>query len=117
MTGPEQAGLLLLIKQILTKYPTAKSSLIELDDEGLHTTFLGSTGLYRPDLNDPQLSNASQCSIVMDLVTTISQSTVMKGKSQYDPAVRLAKSILYNEALPQEYLGVTGIEAVKTLYK
>ena len=100
MTGPEQAGLLLLIKQILTKYPTAKSNLIELDDEGLHNTFLGSSGLYRPDLNDPQLSNASQSSIVMDLITTMSQSCVMKGKSQYDPAVRLARSILYNDPLP-----------------
>ncbi len=53
----------------------------------------------------------------MDLVVTISQSCVLKGKCQYDPAVRLAKSILYNDALPQEYLGVTALEATKRLYK
>jgi hypothetical protein len=53
----------------------------------------------------------------MDLVITISQSCVLKGKSQYDPAVRLAKSILYNDPLPQEYLGVSALEATKKLYK
>ena len=53
MIGPEQAGLLLLMKQIMTKYPSAKSSLIELDDEGLSNAFLGPQGLYKPDINDP----------------------------------------------------------------
>lgn len=53
LIGPEQAGLLLLIKQILTKYPSAKSSLVELDDEGLTNAFQGPQGLYKADINDP----------------------------------------------------------------
>ena len=97
--GPEQAGLLLLIKQILTKYPPAKSSLIELDDEGLTNAFAGSYGLYKPDINDPQLSNASQTSIVLELVSTFSQ-TGIRGKGQYEPSIKLCKSILYNDAMP-----------------
>ena len=115
LQGPEQAGLLLLIKQILTKYPTAKSSLIEMDDEGLHNSFLGSFGLYKPDLNDPQLSNASQSSIIFELTTTLSYHR-NRGLF-YDASAKLARSILYNEALPQEYLGLSGVEAVKGMYK
>jgi len=103
------------MKQILTKYPSAKSSLIELDDEGLHNAFSGSFGLYKPDLNDPQLSNASQTSIVLELVSTLNYPR-NRGLF-YDASAKLARSILYNESLPQEYLGVSGVEAVKRLYR
>jgi hypothetical protein len=34
-----------------------------------------------------------------------------------DASAKLARSILYNDALPQEYLGVSGVEAVKRLYR
>ena len=71
LIGPEQAGCLLLIKQIITKYPTAKSALIEVDQEGLTSSFQGPQGLYKPDINDPQLSNSSQTSIVLELVQTL----------------------------------------------
>lgn len=105
------------MKSILTKYPSAKSSLIELDEEGLTIAFQGSFGVYKPDLNDPQLSNASQSSIVLDLTTTLLAYHRSKGGLFYEPSAKLARSVLYNEALPQEYLGVNMVEAVKALYR
>lgn len=117
LQGPEQAGLLLLIKQILTKYPSSKSSLIELDDEGLSNAFQGPQGLYKADINDPQLSNASQASIVLELVLIMSSNLSKLKPLVYEPSVRLAKSILHNDQLPSEFLGVSGVEAVKKMNK
>ncbi len=39
-----------------------------------------------------------------------------KGLS-YEPSIRLARSILYNDALPQEFLGMNALEVVKRLNK
>lgn len=112
LTGPEQAGCLLLVKQILTKYPSARSTLIELDDEGLSNAF--TVSVYKPDINDPQLSNATQTSIVLELLTILSAH---HGRIKYEPSQRLAKAILHGDALPQEFLGLTALEAVKRLNK
>ena len=51
--------MLYLIKQILTKYPSAKSALLEIDDEGVSNAFTAYEGIYKADINDPSLSNAS----------------------------------------------------------
>lgn len=53
LTSSEQVGVLFLLKQILTKYPTAKSSMMEIDDEGLANAFAGDHGIYKSDINDP----------------------------------------------------------------
>ena len=97
---------------MLTKYPSARSTLIELDDEGLGNAFNAS--VYKPDINDPQLSNATQTSMVLELVTILSAN---HGRIKYDPSQRLAKAILQGDALPQEFLGLTALEAVKRLNK
>ena len=68
------------------------------------------TTLYRGDLNDPQLANASQSQIVFEIAHTYNwwanHSVPAKRNSVH---VRLAKSILLNEGIPNECLSVTPI--------
>lgn len=69
----QQAAILLLLKQILNKYPTARSAMLDFDDDSVAGGF-GITpmnAMYRGDLNDPQLANASQCPIVFEMCHTI----------------------------------------------
>ena len=57
-----QAAVLLLIKQIMNAYPSARSTMLDFEDDSVGGGF-GNTptnALYRGDLNDPQLANASQ---------------------------------------------------------
>jgi len=50
-----QAPLLLLIKQIMNKYSSARSSMLDFEDDSVHGGFLmtPTTAMYRADLNDP----------------------------------------------------------------
>ena len=56
-----QASILLLIKQILNKYSSARSTMLDFEDDSVSGGFgmTPSTAMYRSDLNDPQLANAS----------------------------------------------------------
>ena len=58
----QQAPLLLLIKQIMNKYPSARSTMLDFEDDSVSGGFsmTPSTALYRAEINDPQLANASQ---------------------------------------------------------
>jgi hypothetical protein len=49
-----------------------------------------------PDFNDPQLANATQASIVLEIAHTLE---LYKTRTQ-EPAYRLAKCILFNEQMP-----------------
>lgn len=51
----QQAAILLLIKQILSKYSTARSAMLDFEDDSVGGGFTStpSTTLYRGDLNDP----------------------------------------------------------------
>ncbi len=56
--GLPLCGILYIIKQILTKYPGARSAMLDWEDEGTSIAFGNSSGsifggLYRADINDP----------------------------------------------------------------
>lgn len=54
---------------------------------------------------------------MLELVVIMSSNLTKLKPLVYEPSVRLAKSILHNDQLPQEFLGVTGVEAVKKMNK
>lgn len=53
LCGAELVSILYLMKQMITKYPTTKSSLLEVDEEGIHNAFSAYEGIYKADINDP----------------------------------------------------------------
>ena len=57
-----QAAVLLLIKQLINKYASARSAMLDFEDDSVTGGFAMTPrqALYRADLNDPQLANASQ---------------------------------------------------------
>lgn len=87
--GYEQIGIIYLIKQILTKYPSSKSALLEVDNEGMSSAF--GPSIYKTDINDPALSNASQSSITLEIMHTF------KKTKNTESSHKLAKSILFDE--------------------
>jgi hypothetical protein len=94
-----QAAMLLLIKQILNKYSTARSAMLDFEDDsvagGFHAT--PATAMYRGDLNDPQLANASQSPAVFELTQTFNLWASPFAKPNNSVNYRLAKSILLSE--------------------
>ena len=62
MPSAWQAPMLLLIKMLLNKYPSARSSMLDFEDDSVTGGFAvtPTLALYRGELNDPQLANASQ---------------------------------------------------------
>jgi len=50
-----QAAILLLIKQIMNAYPTARSTMLDFEDDSIGGGFgiTPSNALYRGELNDP----------------------------------------------------------------
>ena len=68
MFPPQQAAILLLLKQILNKYPSARSTMLDFEDDSVGGGFgiTPTTALYRADVNDPQLANASQTQAVFE---------------------------------------------------
>ena len=61
MFVPQQAAILLLLKQILNRYPSARSTMLDFEDDSVGGGFnmTPATSLYRADVDDPQLANAS----------------------------------------------------------
>lgn len=56
-----QLSVLFLIKQMMNKYPSARSNMLEIEDDSVEGGFgiTPRTAMYRGDIRDPQLSNAS----------------------------------------------------------
>lgn len=67
-----QGPILLLIKTMLNKYPSARSSMLDFEDDSVSGGFAvtPATALYRGDLNDPMLANAGQSQIVFEIAHT-----------------------------------------------
>jgi hypothetical protein len=63
----EQAGILLLLKQMIEKYPALKSAFLEVEDDSIDKGF-GPRFMYRGDINDPTLANASQTHSFFELL-------------------------------------------------
>ena len=55
MEAPKQAAILLLLKQILNRYPQARSTMLDFEDDSVGGGFAVTprTALYRADVNDP----------------------------------------------------------------
>ena len=107
-----QAAVLLLIKQILGKYASARSAMLDFEDDSVNGGFGQTPGsaLYRGDINDPQLANASQCPAVFELSQTfhIWSSPLARPKNSVN--LRLARGILLNEQLSGELLTITPMQ-------
>lgn len=104
--------MLLLIKQILGKYATARSAMLDFEDDSVNGGFglTPAAALYRGDINDPQLANASQSPAVFELSQTfhIWSSPIARPKNSIN--LRLAKAILLNEQLSGEFLSITPMQ-------
>lgn len=61
------------MKQILNKYPSARSQMLEIEDDSVNGGFgfTPRTAMYKADINDPQLANAGQSNIVMEMLATL----------------------------------------------
>jgi len=101
LDAPEQAGVLLLIKQMMLKYPSTRSSLMEADEDDQDHGFGNQSKIYRADINDPALSNAGQTHAIFEFLHTFNS------RPQGTESHKLVKSILYSENLPNEFLGMT----------
>ena len=96
----------------MNKYPSARSAMLDFEDDSVGGGFnmTPNTVLYRSDLNDPQLANASQTQIVFELCQTYDQwiNHLLPAKRN-SVNLRLAKSILLNENLPNDCLSIQPI--------
>lgn len=88
----EQAGVLLLIKQIMLKYPAARSAMLEADEDALDAGF-GFNHLYRANINDPALSNASQSHALFEFLHTYNRYKDQQASENF----KLIRSILNSE--------------------
>ena len=70
MPEEEQAGILLLIKQIFLKYPAARSNLLEIDEDAAGNGFGSTSQFYRVDINDPALANVGQTHSMFEFMFT-----------------------------------------------
>ena len=68
----QQAAMLLVIKTILNKYPSARSAMLDIDDDTVTGGFAmtPTTALYRGEIDDPYLANASETHIIFELCHT-----------------------------------------------
>eukprot|EP00355_Strombidium_rassoulzadegani_P003147 CAMPEP_0168614820 /NCGR_PEP_ID=MMETSP0449_2-20121227/4181_1 /TAXON_ID=1082188 /ORGANISM="Strombidium rassoulzadegani, Strain ras09" /LENGTH=285 /DNA_ID=CAMNT_0008655531 /DNA_START=895 /DNA_END=1752 /DNA_ORIENTATION=- len=69
----QQAGVLLLLKQMLQKYPHARSNLVDLDDDAVGGGYGNNNILYRGDLNDPSLANVQQTNGIFEMLFCLNQ--------------------------------------------
>ena len=101
-----------MIKQIVNKYPSARSTMLELEDDTVGGGFevTPASCLYRPDLNDPQVSNAGQTHAIFELAHTYSywsnylQTGAHRQHRVAQVCFKLVKSIMLSEELPQDLL-------------
>ena len=86
MPPKEQVGVLLLLKQMIERYPGLKSSFLEVDEDSADYGFGDFHIFYRPDVNDPSIANAGQTHSLFEIIRTVSVSQGL--------TLKLAKSIL-----------------------
>lgn len=107
----EQAGVLLLIKQMMNKYSTARSCMLEADEDALDQGFGQSTLQYRSNINDPALSNAGDSHAIFEFLSTYNLFASKPSCIQF----KLIKSILQSDGLPNELLGISPLQLVKNI--
>ena len=93
--------------------------MLDFEDDSVHGGFAmtPTTCLYRADLNDPQLANASNTQIVFEISHTYNWWVSHLEPSQRNTVnQRLAKSILLNEGLPNDCLSVSPLQLFNKLY-
>lgn len=92
--------------------------MLDFEDDSVSGGFAvtPATALYRGDLNDPLLANAGATQIVFEVAHTynwwLNHSVPAKRNSVN---LRLAKSILLNEGIPNDCLSVTPIALFQKL--
>ena len=82
--------------------------MLDFEDDSVDGGFsiTPSTALYRAEVNDPQLSNASQTQAVFEFNHTFNYWTNLAGK-QNQVNFRLAKCILLNDTIPNDLISAT----------
>ena len=83
----------------MEKYPSVRSAMLEADEDDHEGGFGANTLLYRADINDPALANGSKTHSIFEFLYTFNNSK--------DINLKLSKSILYSENVPNECLGLT----------
>jgi len=55
LQAPQQAAILLLLKQMLNKYPTARSAMLDFEDDSVGGGFAltPTVGMYKGEVGDP----------------------------------------------------------------
>lgn len=68
-----QAAVLYMIKQMMNKYSSARSAMLELEDDTIGGGFqiTPRLAMYKADIGDPQLAQAGQTNIIFELLHTI----------------------------------------------
>lgn len=93
---------------MIDKYPSVKSSFLETDEDGGVDGGFGNNSLmYKSDVNDPSLANASQTHSVFEILYTLnslstfsnvqsdpSKSSLNSGKILNSVNYKLSKSII-----------------------
>lgn len=67
----EQAGILLLLKQMIEKYPSVKSAFFEYDEDSADRGFGNNSLMYKADVNDPSITGASQTHSFFQVLYTL----------------------------------------------
>ena len=115
----QQAALLLLIKQIMNRYSSARSAMLDFEDDSVSGGFstTPAVALYRGDLNDPQMANASQSQIAFELCHTYEYwcGPTIPAVKRNCVNLRLARSILCSEGLPNDCLSVQPVQLFEKL--
>ena len=95
----------------MLKYAPVRSGMLEADEDAVDGGFGDTIMLYKPDVNDPALSNVSQTHSVFELMFSLNQNSGRQQSLNF----RLAKGILNNDSLPNECLGVAPLDLVKKI--
>ena len=92
--------------------------MLDYEDDSVNGGFVTTptTALYRGDLNDPQLANASNCPIVFEMCHTVkySQEHLVANKRNCIN-MRLALCIVNNEQLPNDLLNEDPVKLYQRL--
>jgi len=87
---------------MINKYAAVRSAILEIDEDQAGNGFGNTSFLYRADINNPALSNANETHCLFEILHTYN---TYQGSQSLN--LRLAKSIVQDETLPNECLGKT----------
>jgi len=99
----------MILKQMVLKYPCVRSALLDRDEDAYGEGFSDTSLLYKAHINDPAIAGASQSHGLFELVFIYNQWVKKQDKINF----RLARSLLNNESLPNECLGISGVDLTK----